>query len=151
MDIRNKLVVNLFYLCNFFYKSKFRLIFIPLFLAYRFFAYWILGTDIHYKTNIDRGLVVYHGVGLVINPNSVLGKNIVLRHGVTIGNYEKANKVSGCPTLGDNINIGCGAVILGDIIIGDNVDIYANAIVTKCVPSNSICFGYNKTRPKDVH
>lgn len=105
-----------------------------------------MGTDLHYKTKVGKGLIIYHGQSLVVNPEAILGNNIVLRHGVTIGNFEKNNIVSGSPILGDNVKIGCGAVVLGEIKIGNNVEIYANAIVTKSVPPNSVCYSYNIVR-----
>lgn len=146
MDLRNRFVTKLYYLCNCLYYSKLRAFALPLCLLYRFIVYWIMGTDLHYKTKVGKGLIIYHGQSLVVNPRAILGDNVVLRHGVTIGNFEKNNRVSGCPILGNNVKIGCGAVLLGEIKIGDNVEIYANAIVTKNVPPNSVCYGYNIVR-----
>ncbi len=150
MDLRNKFIVVFFYFCNRIYYSRFRLFGLPFFALYRLIVYWIMGTDLHYKTTIKDGLKVYHGIGLVVNPNARIGKNVILRHNVTIGNYIKNGIVSKCPSIGDNVEIGCGATILGDITVGDNVEIYAHAIVTADVPSNSICFSFNKIRIKNV-
>lgn len=146
MDLRNKLVVGFFYFVNYFYYSRVRIFGVPFYFLFRFIVYWILGTDLHYKTKISTGLKIYHGIALVVNPNCVIGKNVILRHNVTIGNLVKDNMVSGCPVIGDNVEVGCGAVILGDITIGNNVKVYANSIITKSVPNNSICYGYNQVK-----
>lgn len=143
MDIRNKIVVKGFYFSNSLYNSKLRVIFLPLFFVYRVLTYWVMGTDLHHKTRIGSGLKIYHGMGLVVNPSAVIGKNATLRHNVTIGNYIKDGVVTKSPIIGDNVEVGCGAVILGEITVGDNVIIGANAVVTKDVPDNSKCYGYN--------
>ena len=82
--------------------------------------------------NIGEGFVLMHGIGTVFNAASVIGKNCTVLHNVTIG----AGR-GGAPTLGDNVYVGAGALIIGGIKIGDNVKIGAGAIVVEDVPSNS--------------
>ncbi|MNG29745.1 Serine acetyltransferase [compost metagenome] len=68
----------------------------------------------------------------------MIGENCVIRQGVTIGNRKSGDDV---PTIGDNVDIGAGAVIIGKIKIGDNVKIGANAVVLKDVPDNCTAVG----------
>lgn len=115
-----------------------RIIGFPIRLFYNFFFRWILSFDVPDRTKIGKGFNVYHGFGITINPDSVIGDFVKLRHNTTIG-----NKVSGggCPKLGNHIDIGAGCIIIGDIEIGDHVTIGAGTIVTKSIPSNSLAYG----------
>lgn len=80
---------------------------------------------------IDGGLYIQHGTSTRIGAKSI-GKNFWTNQNVTVGWNGPGN-----PTIGDNVRIGTGAVVIGPINIGDNVNIGANAIVTKDVPSNT--------------
>ena len=82
--------------------------------------------------NIGEGFVLMHGIGTVFNAASKIGKNCTVLHNVTIG----AGR-GGAPTLGDNVYVEAGALIIGGVKIGDNVKIGAGAIVAEDVPSNS--------------
>lgn len=76
----------------------------------------------------EEGLTIWHRGTIVVNGNSRIGKNCTLHGNNCIGN----NGVhEGCPVIGNNVDIGFGAVIIGDIIIADNVKIGANAVVNK--------------------
>tara|TARA_R110001583_G_C5667039_1_gene410305 strand:- start:6223 stop:6546 length:324 start_codon:yes stop_codon:yes gene_type:complete len=106
-----------------------------------------MGIELNYKTRVGKGLVIYHGVGLVVNTGVVIGENCILRHGVTIGNFIlKDGSESQCPVLGDNVEVGASAIILGNIKIGNNVRIGAGALVTKDVPDNSVVVKFNEVR-----
>ena len=83
--------------------------------------------------NIKGGLCIFHGFGVVINPFSRIGKNCIIFQGVTIGVSEPGGKA---PVIGNDVFIGAGAKIIGNIEIGDNVRIGAGAVVIKDVPSN---------------
>ena len=87
---------------------------------------------------IGPGLMIYHFGGIILNPKTKIGANCTLRHHVTIGNRKEIDDV---PELGNNVNIGCGAVIIGKIKIGNNVDIGANALVLSDVPDNCVAVG----------
>ena len=78
-----------------------------------------------------------HGLnGIIISPDAVIGKNCTIFHQVTIGNdYRDVHNV---PTIGDNVTIYPGAKIVGKLTIGNNVEIGANAVVTKDVPDNTL-------------
>lgn len=76
----------------------------------------------------DEGLNIFHCGSIVVNPNSKIGKNCMLHGNNCIGNNGKTDK---CPTIGNNVEIGFGAVIIGDVEIADNIKIGANAVVNK--------------------
>lgn len=96
----------------------------------------LCGAVIGKGARFGSGFVILHSVGIVINTRVRGGKNIYLESGVVIGETKR-----GCPVLGDNIFIGSGAKIVGDIYIGDNVTIGANAVVVKSVKSNTVVGG----------
>jgi serine O-acetyltransferase len=98
----------------------------------------ITGIQIPRGCKIGPGLRIYHFGCLVLNPLTVIGKNCTLRHGVTIGNR---NEIDDVPVLGDNVDIGAGAKVLGRIKIGNNVSIGANAVVITDVPDDHIAVG----------
>ena len=98
------------------------------------------GIEIHPGAKIGRGLFIDHGMGVVIGETAIIGDNVTMYHGVTLGGTGK-EKGKRHPTIGDNVFIGCGAKILGNINIGDNVKIGANAVVLKDVPSKATVVG----------
>jgi len=109
---------------------------------YHVFVEWILGIEIPRKLRVGKGLILYHGQALVINQDTKIGDNCTLRNSVTIGHKKLSNGLySKCPQIGNNVDIGANACIIGDISIGDNVIIGAGAVVIKDVPSNSIAIG----------
>ena len=92
--------------------------------------------DISSTAEIGGGLIVQHGYGTIIAPRKI-GKNCWVNQGVTIG-YTNDND---CPTLGDNITVYAGAKILGNVRVGNNVIVAANAVVVKNVEDNCIVGG----------
>jgi len=121
---------------NFFYRM--RLNFIARLLSQ--IARFITGIEIHPGAKIGRGVFIDHGMGVVIGETAVVGDNVLLYQGVTLGGtgLEKGKRH---PTIGNNVVIGAGAKVLGDIKIGDNSYIGANAVVIKDVPDNSTVVG----------
>jgi putative colanic acid biosynthesis acetyltransferase WcaB len=118
-------------------KNKLNLVWAVWFLIlYRFLNEFVFHYEIPASTIIGKPLIIHHGYGIVINKNVILGSNCQLRHNVTIGN--KSDATGSVPVIGDNVDIGAGAIIIGNIKIGDNVKIGAGAIVVKDVPSNAI-------------
>jgi serine O-acetyltransferase len=89
-------------------------------------------------SRIGGGLRIFHFGCIFVSPNVVIGRNCTLRHGVTIGTRRGDHDV---PTLGDDVEIGAGAKILGNIRIGNRVVIGANAVVLQDVPDDSIAVG----------
>ena len=98
------------------------------------------GISISYKTQIDRGLLIGHFGGIVVNQHVVIGKNCNLSNQVTLG---KSNRGSykGYPTIGDNVYIGPGAKVIGNVKVGSNAAIGANCVVTKDVPESGVVVG----------
>ena len=100
----------------------------------------ITGIEIHPAAQIGKGLFIDHGMGVVIGETSIVGDNVTMFQGVTLGGTGK-ERGKRHPTIGNNVVIGAGAKILGNINIGDNVNIGANAVVIRDVPSNSTVVG----------
>lgn len=99
----------------------------------------ITGIEIHPGAQIGKGLFIDHGMGVVIGETSIVGDDVTMFHGVTLGGT-KFDPIKRHPTVGNNVLIGAGAKILGDITIGDNVKIAANVVIKKDVPANSIVY-----------
>ncbi|WP_457558576.1 serine O-acetyltransferase [Candidatus Harpocratesius sp.] len=112
--------------------------FIPRYLSN--LAHQYTGIDIHPGAKIGKHFFIDHGSGVVIGETTEIGNNVTLFQNVTLGGTS-IKKEKRHPTLGNNIIIGAGAKILGPVIIGNNVKIGANSVVTKNVPSNSIAVG----------
>lgn len=91
------------------------------------------------NTEIGTGLKIFHPYNIIINDGVKIGENCILRHNTTIGNNGR-NKL--CPKLGDNVNIGCGAVIIGEVVIGNDSYIGANTLVNKSFKENSVIVGF---------
>ena len=98
------------------------------------------GIEIHPGASIGKGLFIDHGCGVVIGETTIIGDDVKMFHGVTLGGTGK-EKGKRHPTIGNNVEIGAGAKVLGDIHIGDNVRIGANAVVLKDVPKDHIAVG----------
>ncbi len=115
-----------------------RIPFLPRWLSQvsRFFT----GIEIHPAAQIGDGLFIDHGMGVVIGETSVIGKNVTLYQGVTLGGTGK-EKGKRHPNIGDDVVVGAGAKVLGNITIGENSYIGANAVVLKDVPPNATVVG----------
>lgn len=98
------------------------------------------GIEIHPGAEIGNDFFIDHGSGVVIGQTTIIGNNVTLYHGVTLGGTS-LEKVKRHPTVMDNVVIGAGAKILGNITIGENTKIGANAVVTKDIPSDSVVVG----------
>jgi len=101
---------------------------------------FLTGIEIHPGAQIGKGFFIDHGAGVVIGETTVIGDNVTLFQGVTLGGTGK-EKGKRHPTLGNNIVVGAGAKVLGNITIGDNSYIGANSVVLKDVPANSTVVG----------
>jgi serine O-acetyltransferase len=100
----------------------------------------LTGIEIHPAARIGRGLFIDHGMGVVIGETSVLGRNVTLFQGVTLGGTGK-ERGKRHPTLGDNVVVGAGAKVLGNITVGSNSIVGANAVVIRDVPEHSTVVG----------
>ena len=98
------------------------------------------GIEIHPNATIGKNLFIDHGNGVVIGETAIVGDNVVIYHGVTLG---ATGKVDGKrhPTIGNNVLIGANASILGNIYIGDNAKIGAGAVVVNDVRDNTTVVG----------
>lgn len=102
---------------------------------------FLTGLEIHPGATIGKGFFVDHGMGVVIGETTIIGNNCMLYHNVTLGGTGK-HVGKRHPTLGNNVTIGTGAILLGPIHVGDNVKIGANSfVVMRDVPSNTTVAG----------
>jgi len=98
------------------------------------------GADIHPGAVIGRRFFIDHATGVVIGETSVIGDDVSIYQGVTLGGVS-TGKERRHPTIGNNVVIGAGAAILGPVTVGDNVKIGAGSVVVKDVPPNSTVVG----------
>lgn len=120
-----------------------------------FFARWIsqisrflTGIEIHPGATIGNHFFIDHGMGVVIGETTIIGDNVMLYHGVTLGGVapDKEGRSKRHPTIEDNVVVGAGAKVLGNIIIGDGARIGGNAVVTRAVESKTTVAG-NPAKP----
>lgn len=112
-----------------------------------FWARWIsqkaarrTGIEIHPGADIGKGLFIDHGHGVVIGETTIIGDNVTLYQGVTLGGTGK-EQGKRHPTLEDNVLVGVGAKVLGSFVIGKNSKIGAGSVVVNEVPPNSTVVG----------
>jgi len=103
-------------------------------------ARWVTGIEIHPAAKIGRRLFIDHGMGVVIGETAIVGDDVTLYQGVTLGGTGK-EMGKRHPTLEDNVVVGGGAKILGNIIVGKNCRIGAGSVVLRNVPENSTVVG----------
>ncbi len=123
------------------YKIKPSLIRKPFSIIYKMLFFYIKGKGIELPCEVEIGknFRIDHQGGIVISGYSKFGDNCVIRNGVTVGISNVGEDKA--PVFGNNVDIGTGAKILGNIKIGNNVKIGANAVVIKSIPDNSIAVG----------
>ncbi len=120
LSIKNRVLYRLFSILLRHYKYKY-------------------GFEIHPSTRIGAGFYIGHFGGVVINTKATIGYNVNISQGITIGSINRGKK-EGFPTIGNNVYIGPGAKILGNIRIGNNVAIGANSVVLNDIPDDC-CVG----------
>jgi serine O-acetyltransferase len=101
---------------------------------------FLTGIEIHPGAQIGRRFFIDHGMGIVIGETSIIGDDVMLYHGVTLGG-QVLTQTKRHPTLEDGVTVGAGAKVLGPVTVGENSSVGANAVVTKDVPSDSIATG----------
>lgn len=99
----------------------------------------ITGTEFPCEVEIGKNFRIDHCGGIVVSGYARFGDNCVIRNGVTVGLKHEERPVA--PKIGNDVNIGAGAKVLGSITVGNNVDIGANAVVINDVPDDSIAVG----------
>jgi len=117
---------------------KLRLPFIPRFLSH--IARFLTGIEIHPGAQIGCGVFIDHGMGVVIGETAIVGHYALIYQGVTLGGTGKESGKRH-PTLGENVVVGAGAKVLGNLQIGDNVRIGAGSVVLRDVPSDCTVVG----------
>lgn len=121
---------------HFFYKIHLKFIARCISQITRFFT----GIEIHPGATIGKGLLIDHGMGVVIGETAVIGNDCTIYQGVTLGGTGKETGKRH-PTLGNNVMVGSGAKVLGPFTVGDNSKIAAGAVVLNAVPAGSTCVG----------
>jgi serine O-acetyltransferase len=114
-----------------------------IFLGGRFFsqvARLLTGIEIHPGAKVGRRLFIDHGMGVVIGETSIVGDDVTLYQGVTLGGTSKEHEKRH-PTIEDGVVVGSGAKILGNITVGKNCRIGAGSVVLRNVPANSTVVG----------
>ncbi|BAZ37099.1 serine O-acetyltransferase [Calothrix sp. NIES-4101] len=104
------------------------------------FGRFLTGIEIHPGAKIAKRVFINHGMGVVIGETTVIGDNVTIYQGVTLGGTGKETGKRH-PTIGNNVVIGAGAKVLGSINIGDNVEIIAGSIVLRDIPANRTVLG----------
>jgi serine acetyltransferase len=98
------------------------------------------GIELPYTAQVGRRVVIEHQSGIVIHGATVIGDECIIRQGVTLGNL-RLDRPHDAPRLGDRVNVGAGAKILGGVTIGDEAQIGANAVVRIDVPAGATAAG----------
>jgi len=114
------------------------------YLAGRWFsqvARWFTGIEIHPAAEIGRHLFIDHGMGVVIGETAVVGDEVTIYQGVTLGGTSLDRGAKRHPTIGNGVVIGGGAKILGNITVGDNCRVGAGSVVLRSVPPDSTIVG----------
>lgn len=123
-------------IANFFYRKK-------MFFLARFFSQFsrfFTGIEIHPGATLGKNVFFDHGMGIVVGETAEIGDNCIIYHGVTLGGVSTA-KIKRHPTLKNNVVVGAGAKILGNITIGENCRVGANSVVLKDLPDNTVAVG----------
>lgn len=157
--IRSWLEVLLYpgFWCMFFHRPchrlyKWRLYFLARLISQ--YSRFRTGIEIHPGAQIGKGLFIDHGMGVVIGETCVIGDNVLIYHGVTLGGTG-SEKEPRHPVIGDNVIIGTGAIVLGRVHIGAGAKIGAGAIVLEDVPEGNTVIGekgrIKSNRPSTHH
>lgn len=126
----------LYRISNYLYKQGWVLV--PRMICY--FNRLLTGVDIHPGATIGEGLFIDHATGVVIGETCIIGNNVTLYQGVTLGGTGK-EKGKRHPTIGNNVVVASGAKVLGSFTVGDNSKIGAGSVVLREVPPNSTVVG----------
>ena len=111
---------------------------------------FLTGVEIHPGATIGRRVFIDHGMGVVIGETTVIGDDVTLFHGVTLGGQQRTSGRRH-PTLEDGVAVGAGAKVLGNITIGAHSAVGANAVVTKDAPAHSVLVGVPATLRRRSH
>jgi serine O-acetyltransferase len=101
------------------------------------------GIELPFEASVGRRVVFEHQHGIVVHGNSVIGDDCIIRQGCTLG-VKNMGRLQDAPTLGNNVSLGAGAVVLGAVTVGSDCTIGANSVITKNIPSGVTVVGNNK-------
>jgi serine O-acetyltransferase len=113
-------------------------VFFPRFISH--LARFLTGIEVHPGAEIGKGVFIDHGIGVVIGETAIVGDYSLIYQGVTLGGTGKESGKRH-PTLGNNVVVGAGAKVLGNLEIGDRVRIGAGSVVLRNVPADSTVVG----------
>lgn len=123
-------------------KTVLTILFFWYLVLYKVFIEWVSGIQISLKSKIGKGFRIENGRGSSIDSEAEFGVNCILRQLTIVGRKKLVdNTFSAAPKIGDNVDIGVSAIIIGEIKIGNNVVIGAGAVITKNVSDNSVMVG----------
>jgi putative colanic acid biosynthesis acetyltransferase WcaB len=143
-SLKSRLVLILFRSAQIFgsWSKPFSLLAIFFRVLYQILAEWVLGIELPWDTQVGANLQLQHGSALVVNHETTIGENCILRNSTTIGNKKLADgSYSAAPKIGNNVDIGANVVIIGAITVGDNAVIGAGSVVVKDVPEGAVVVG----------
>lgn len=112
---------------------------LPMGALYRVISEVLLSVEIPIRTSIGAGLRLRHGFGLVVHRNATIGSRVILRHGVTLGVRHTGD--TRAPRIGDDVDFGANAIVLGGVGIGRGAVIAAGSVVITDVPDFAIVVG----------
>jgi serine O-acetyltransferase len=124
------------------YTVEPRLLRLPLSFVYRWLkllSQILTGIDLPCEVSLGKRFLIEHFGGIIVSGDAKFGDDCVIRNGVTVGLRRTGER--GAPAFGNRVDIGAGAVILGNISVGDDVKIGANAVVLQDIPAGSIAVG----------
>jgi putative colanic acid biosynthesis acetyltransferase WcaB len=102
---------------------------------YRVIVVMVLGVDLPADTAVGPRLALFHPQGIVVHPDAVIGADVNMLHGVTIGITRPG---TGAPRIGNGVELGAGCAVIGDIEVGERARVGANAVVVKSVPPGAV-------------
>ncbi|OQP63409.1 serine acetyltransferase [Niastella vici] len=140
---KGRVIMLLFRIANFCTTRRiYYYLLFPYLVFYKILVEWFFSIEIPWNIKAGCGLRIYHGQGLVLNNQVVIGNYCTLRHCTTIGNKQLPNgTMSHSPVIGNYVDVGCNTCIIGNITIGDQVTIGCGSVVTKSVPANTVVAG----------
>ncbi|WP_333838348.1 serine acetyltransferase [Novosphingobium sp.] len=112
---------------------------IPVIYFYKIVSQFGFGCDFPLTISLGKSAKIVHIHGLVVNKRTVIGEGVILRNGVTLG--VKGNGMAGAPVIGDHVEFGSNAIVIGPVHIGSGAKIGAGAVVLRDVPPNAIAVG----------
>lgn len=115
---------------------------LPIMISYRLLVEYVMCIELRAGTTVGEGLLLEHGFALVVNDRTIIGKNVHLRHCITIGCVKLPDGSQGpSPVIEDNVEIGANVSIIGGLVVGRNSRIGAGSVVVKDVPPYSVVVG----------